>query len=90
MIRRPAAAPAGIAFFWQPAYLDQVFKRSVWAMPTGSSCRLEFVSTDGVPPDARFAFWRDTCLRRIEPYRSAVVDGERFELPALATESASD
>jgi len=48
-------------------------------MPIGLSCRHEFVCTDGVPPDARFAFWRDTCLRRLEPYRSANVEGEPFE-----------
>jgi AraC-like DNA-binding protein len=47
-------------------------------MPIGSSCRHEFVSTGSAPPDARFAFWRDSCLRRIEPYRSAHVDGKPF------------
>jgi AraC-like DNA-binding protein len=48
-------------------------------MPIGSPCRHEFVCTDGVPPDARFAFWRDSCLKRIEPYRSADVEGKPFD-----------
>jgi AraC-like DNA-binding protein len=30
-------------------------------------CRLNFVSTAGLPPGERFAYWRDTCLKRFEP-----------------------
>jgi AraC family transcriptional regulator, positive regulator of tynA and feaB len=47
-------------------------------MPTGSLCRHEFVSTDGLRPDERFAFWRHACLRRYEPLGPAHTAGERF------------
>ena len=36
-------------------------------MPTGSSCRHEFVSTEGLRPSERAEFWRHTLVKRYEP-----------------------
>lgn len=45
-------------------------------MPASSSCRFEFVSTDGLPPKKRFAFLRDAALRRLDLYEP--VEGGQF------------
>lgn len=48
------------------------------AILTGTSCGHRFASTDDLPPNERFAFWRDTSLRHIEPYGPGVGKGEPF------------
>jgi AraC family transcriptional activator of tynA and feaB len=50
----------------------------MFAMLNATSCRHRFASTDGLPPNERFAFWRDTSLRHIEPYGPGVGKGEPF------------
>lgn len=47
-------------------------------MPAAPYCRYEFAGTDALPPEERFAFWRDNCLHRIEPHKSAAADHRAF------------
>lgn len=46
--------------------------------PSGWSCHHEFVSTERLRPEERFAFWRDICLTRCEPYGSPDAQSNPF------------
>jgi AraC-like DNA-binding protein len=47
-------------------------------MAANSSCRHEFVSTDGLRPGEQFAFWRHSLVKRYEPLPPTAPPGEGF------------
>jgi AraC family transcriptional regulator, positive regulator of tynA and feaB len=47
-------------------------------MTIRSSCRYDFISTDGLRPVERYAFWRDACLKRFEPLQPVGAAREAF------------
>lgn len=47
-------------------------------MPASSSCRHEFVSTDGLRRSEQFAFWHHSLVKRYEPLAPTPTPGEGF------------